>query len=449
MAKVRTIYSCQKCGAQSPRWVGRCPECGDWNTYVEERETPPPKNARAQGEPASPVALDEIDSGPGGHVPTGIAEFDRTLGAGYVPGGVALIGGDPGIGKSTIVMQALDRVATAGASALYVSGEESASQIKLRATRMKLAGRGMTVLTENCVERVIDQMQRVKPEIIAIDSIQTMFTGDLPSAPGTIGQVRESAAKLLAHAKRMGIAAFLVGHVTKDGAIAGPKVLEHMVDTVLYFEGERGHPFRILRTIKNRFGSTNEIGVFEMTGKGLMEVADPSGIFLSERPATAAGSVVAASLEGTRPMLLELQALCSSSGLGTPRRTAIGIDGGRLALLIAVLEKIEGLTLRDQDVFLNVTGGMRINEPAADLAIVAAINSSFLNRSVDHGTIVTGEVGLAGEIRAVMGVDARIKEAEKLGFKRAIVPKSNLKTKLASKIEILGVSSVAECLKLL
>ncbi len=449
MAKPRTIFSCQKCGAQSSRWVGRCAECGDWNTYVEERENPEPKNQRSFAEPSRPCALADIPSGEGSHVPTGIGELDRALGSGYVPGGVTLIGGDPGIGKSTIVMQALDKIAAAGGSTLYVSGEESASQIKLRAERMGLAGHGLSVLTENCVERILDQLHNTKPAIVAIDSIQTMFTGDLASAPGSIGQVRESAAKILDHAKRMGVATFLVGHVTKDGAIAGPKVLEHMVDTVLYFEGERGHSFRILRAIKNRFGSTNEIGVFEMTGQGLKEVRDPSGIFLSERPTAAAGSVVAASLEGSRPLLFELQALCSSSGFGTPRRTAIGIDGSRLALLIAVLEKIEGLTLRDQDVFLNVTGGMKITEPAADLAVVAAINSSFLNRPVDHETIIVGEVGLAGEIRAVMGIEARVREAEKLGFKRAIVPKSNLKAKLSSKIEVFGASSVAECLRLL
>jgi len=449
MAKVRTIFSCQKCGAQSPRWIGRCPECGDWNTYAEERETQAPKNSRATEKGSSPQPLGEISAEESGHVPTGIAELDRALGSGYIPGGVALIGGDPGIGKSTIVMQALGNIASRGGSALYVSGEESATQIKLRADRMKLAGDGLSVLTENCVERIIDHIHNVRPQVVAIDSIQTMFTGDLASAPGTIGQVRESAAKIIAHAKREGTAAFLVGHVTKDGAIAGPKVLEHMVDTVLYFEGERGHSFRILRAIKNRFGSTNEIGVFEMTGCGLKEVPDPSGIFLSERPKDAAGSVVAASLEGTRPLLLEVQALCSSSGLGTPRRTAIGIDTGRLALLIAVLEKIEGLSLRDQDVFLNVTGGLRITEPAADLAIISAINSSFLGRPVDHETIVIGEVGLAGEIRAVMGAAARVKEAEKLGFKRAIVPKSNLKSKLACKMEIFGASSVSECLRLL
>ncbi|MFA4874768.1 MAG: DNA repair protein RadA [bacterium] len=449
MAKPRTIFSCQNCGAQSPRWIGRCPECGQWNTYAEEIEAVEARRDTAPGSTSTVIALSEIKADEGRHIPTGIAELDRVLGSGYIPGGVALVGGDPGIGKSTIIMQALARVAASGAKALYVSGEESAAQIKLRAERMNISNAQIAVLTENCVERIIEQIRATKPAIVAIDSIQTMYTNDLQSAPGTIGQVRESAAKILALAKQTNTAAFLVGHVTKDGAIAGPKVLEHMVDTVLYFEGERGHSFRILRTMKNRFGSTNEIGVFEMTGQGLKEVSDPSGIFLAEKPKAAAGSVVAASLEGSRPLLLEVQALVCSSGFGTPRRTAIGIDAGRLALLIAVLEKLEGLQLRDQDVFLNVAGGVRITEPAADLAVIAAIDSSFRNKPVDHETVVIGEVGLAGEIRAVMGVEMRVKEAEKMGFRRVIVPKSNLKGKFSTKIELLGATTVTECLRLL
>jgi DNA repair protein RadA/Sms len=449
MAKQRTIYECQKCGAQSPQWLGRCPECGDWNTYVEEVEENVPQSAVKVGNDASPLPLSEITAQEGMHVPTGIAEFDRALGSGYIPGGVALIGGDPGIGKSTIVMQALSKVAESGTSVLYVSGEESAAQIKLRAERMGLKGNSLTVLTENNVEKILNAMRKMKPALVAIDSIQTMFTSNLTSAPGTIGQVRESAARILSEAKQSETAAFLVGHVTKDGAIAGPKVLEHMVDTVLYFEGERGHSFRILRTIKNRFGSTNEIGVFEMTGKGLKEVPNPSGMFLSERPTAAAGSVVSASLEGSRPLLYEVQALVSSSGFGSPRRTSIGIDSNRLALLVAVLEKIEGVHLKDQDIFLNVTGGIRITEPAADLSVIAAVNSSFQNRPIDHETVVVGEVGLTGETRAVMGVEMRLREAEKMGFKKAIVPKSNLKGKLPKKLEVFGVSSVAECLRLL
>ncbi|MFH1829481.1 MAG: DNA repair protein RadA [Pseudomonadota bacterium] len=449
MAKQRTIFACQKCGAQSPRWIGRCPECGDWNTYAEEIEESLPQSSTSLSTESLPIKLGEITAQEGQHIPTGIAELDRALGSGYIPGGVSLIGGDPGIGKSTIVMQALAKVADCGKVVLYVSGEESAAQIKLRADRMEIKGAGLVVLTENNVERIINRMRELKPAIVAIDSIQTMHTSNLSSAPGTIGQVRESAAKILMQAKQTGIAAFLVGHVTKDGAIAGPKVLEHMVDTVLYFEGERGHPFRILRTIKNRFGSTNEIGVFEMTGKGLKEVPNPSGIFLSEKPKSAPGSVVSASLEGSRPLLLEIQALVSSSGFSSPRRTAIGIDANRLALLVAVLEKIEGIDLKGQDIFLNVTGGMRITEPAADLSVIAAVHSSFLNRPVDHETVVIGEVGLAGETRAVLGADTRLREAEKMGFRRALIPKSNLKGKLPKKMEVFGVSSVSECLKLL
>ena len=450
MAKQRTIFSCQNCGAQSPRWLGRCPECGKWNTYAEEALEIEAKRASISETKAStPTPLNEIDGDDGQHIPVGIDEFDRVLGSGYIPGGVVLIGGDPGIGKSTIIMQALSKLASNNRSCLYVSGEESASQIKLRADRMDITDSGFSVLTENCVEKILEQTKKNKPSVIVVDSIQTMYTNDLTSAPGSIGQVRESAGKILSHAKASGTAAFLIGHVTKDGAIAGPKVLEHMVDTVLYFEGERGHAFRILRTMKNRFGSTNEIGVFEMTGKGLKEVPNPSGIFLAEKPKAAPGSVVVASLEGSRPVLLEVQALVTSSGFGTPRRTSIGVDGNRVALLVAVLEKIEGLELKGQDIFLNVAGGIKINEPASDLGVIAAINSSFKNQPLDHETVVIGEVGLAGEIRAVMGIETRLKEAEKMGFKRAIVPKSNLKTMFPSKLEIFGTSNVEECLKML
>ena len=450
MPKQRTIFSCQNCGAQSPRWLGRCPECGKWNTYAEEALEIEAKRASiTEAKISSPIPLHKISGDDGQHIPTGIDEFDRVLGSGYIPGGVVLIGGDPGIGKSTIIMQALAKLASNDQNCLYISGEESASQIKLRADRMNISNSGFSVLTENCVEKILEQTKKNKPSVIVIDSIQTMYTNDLTSAPGSIGQVRESAGKILSHAKASGTAAFLIGHVTKDGAIAGPKVLEHMVDTVLYFEGERGHAFRILRTMKNRFGSTNEIGVFEMTGKGLKEVPNPSGIFLAEKPKAAAGSVVVASLEGSRPVLLEVQALVTSSGFGTPRRTSIGVDGNRVALLVAVLEKIEGLELKGQDIFLNVAGGIKINEPASDLGVIAAINSSFKNQPLDHETVVIGEVGLAGEIRAVMGIETRLKEAEKMGFKRAIVPKSNLKTKFPSKLEIFGAPNVEECLKML
>jgi len=449
MAKAKTIYACQNCGAQSPRWLGRCPDCGKWNTYAEE--TPAAVNTRSPVPELSkdPIPIPDIDGDSGTHVATGIEELDRVLGSGYVPGSVTLLGGDPGIGKSTILLQALGKIARTGKTVLYISGEESAAQIKLRGDRMNVEEKKLLVVTENNLERIIEHTKKAKPDVVVIDSIQTMFTSDIPSSPGTISQVRESAGKFLQFAKATGTAGFLVGHVTKDGAIAGPKVLEHLVDTVLYFEGERGHPFRILRTVKNRFGSTNEIGVFEMTGKGLMEVKDPSGIFLAERQASSTGSAVVASLEGSRPVLLELQALVSSSGFSNPRRNAIGIDSGRMSLLIAVLEKKVGLELRDQDVFLNVAGGMKIVEPASDLGVVAAIHSSFHNRSLDHETIFIGEVGLTGEVRAVQGVDVRLKEAEKMGFTRAVIPKASLKSKSGAKIDTHGVAHVEDLLKVL
>ncbi len=449
MAKQRTIYACQNCGAQSPRWLGRCPDCGQWNTYAEE--APEVLNVRSPIPELTtePQPLPDVDGEGGTHISTGIAELDRTLGSGYVPGSVTLLGGDPGIGKSTILLQALGNIAHQGKTALYVSGEESAAQIKLRADRMALNEKNLLVVTENNLERIVEHTKKTKPHVVVIDSIQTTFTADLPSSAGTISQVRESAGKFLQLCKATGMAGFLIGHVTKDGAIAGPKVLEHLVDTVLYFEGERGHPFRILRTVKNRFGSTNEIGVFEMTGKGLVEVKNPSGIFLAERRASSHGSAVVASLEGSRPVLLELQALVSSSGLANPRRTAIGIDSGRMALLIAVLEKKVGLELKDQDVFLNVAGGIKIVEPASDLGVIASIYSSFNNQPLDHETILIGEVGLTGEVRAVQGVDMRLKEAEKMGFTRAIIPQANLKSKLPSKLDVQGIDHVEELLKLI
>jgi len=450
MAKSKTVFACQNCGAQSPKWLGRCPDCGAWNTYVEETfENQPARTPELDAFSTAPQPLTEIQSDAGRHVAIGINELDRVLGSGYVPGSVTLIGGDPGIGKSTIILQALSSVAKRGVPCLYVSGEESASQIKLRADRMGVKESNLLVVTENSVERILEHIKKTKPQVVTVDSIQTTYTSEIQSAPGTISQIRDSAGKLMYLSKATGIAMFLIGHVTKDGSIAGPKVLEHMVDTVLYFEGERGHPFRILRTVKNRFGSTNEIGVFEMTGKGLMEVANPSRMFLAERPASVAGSVVVSSLEGSRPVLLEVQALISGSGLTNPRRTAIGLDSGRVALLVAVLDKIVGVRLADQDIFLNVAGGIKIVEPASDLGVISALNSSFTNRPVDPETIVIGEVGLTGEVRAVLGCDIRLKEAEKMGFKRAVVPKSNLKSKIPAKMDVVGVTSVDQCLQTL
>ena len=449
MAKQKSIYSCQKCGAQSPRWLGRCPDCGQWNTMAEESFEVANTRSPVPEISTEPLPITSINNDSGAHIKIGIEELDRVLGGGYVPGAVALIGGDPGIGKSSILLQALNRIAENGYTALYISGEESAAQIKLRADRMNIKGANLLVVTENCIERIFDHIKKVRPQVVVIDSIQTMFTNDLPSSPGTISQVREASAKFMQFCKATSTAGFLVGHVTKDGAIAGPKVLEHLVDTVLYFEGERGHQFRILRTVKNRFGSTNEIGVFEMTGKGLMEVKNPSGIFLAERQYRSNGSAVIASLEGSRPVLLELQALVSNSGLANPRRTAIGIDSGRMSLLIAVLEKIVGLELRTQDIYLNVAGGIKMIEPAGDLGVIASIHSSFYNRPLDHETIFIGEVGLTGEVRTVGGVDIRLKEAEKMGFTKAIVPKASIKSKLPVKMNVEGVTHVDELLKLI
>ena len=453
MPKPSTIFSCQNCGAQSPKWLGRCPECGQWNTFLEEtaaEEVKPTRSTMAPTANFTPTPLPDISSDASEHRPVGIGELDRVLGGGLVPGSVTLIGGDPGIGKSTIVMQAFGAIAkgTAPSKVLYISGEESAPQIKMRAERLGINHAGIFVITENCLERLLEEIKKLKPSVIAVDSIQTIYSNNITSAPGTVSQVRESAGQLLYYSKANATATILVGHVTKDGSLAGPKVLEHMVDTVLYFEGERGHPFRLLRAVKNRFGSTNEIGVFEMTGAGLKEVLNPSSLFLAERPEGASGSVVVASLEGSRPVLVELQALVSPSGFAQPRRTAIGLDSGRVALLVAVLEKVVGFNLHDQDIFLNVAGGLKVNEPAVDLGTISAIASSFKMKPVDPHTLILGEVGLTGEVRAVAGIEMRLAEAFKMGFHRCVLPKSNTKTKPPKGMELMGVSTVEECLLL-
>lgn len=380
-------------------------------------------------------------------LPTGISEFDRVLGGGLVAGSLVLIGGDPGIGKSTLLLQATDHFAKASGSVLYVSGEESARQIKLRGARMGVNASDLFILAETSLEKILTHAQRMQPKALVVDSIQTIFTSALESAPGSVSQVRETAGRLMMLAKGSGIPIFLVGHVTKDGSIAGPRVLEHLVDTVLYFEGDSGHPFRILRAVKNRFGSTNEIGVFEMKEGGLFEVKNPSELFLSERPLGVSGSVVVATLEGSRPLLVELQALVTASSLGVPRRTTIGVDHNRLSLLVAVLEKKVGLTLSGQDIFLNVAGGVKLNEPAADLGMVTAVASSHLDKTVDPHTLLLGEVGLAGEVRGITQPELRVKEAAKLGFSRCILPAGNLKQVKAKGMELIGVRSVEETLE--
>jgi DNA repair protein RadA/Sms len=400
--------------------------------------------------PSTPVPIDSIDIENEQRLLTAIHEFDRVLGGGIVAGSLILIGGDPGIGKSTLMLQALYGLAGQGRKVLYVSGEESIRQIRLRSKRLASVSPNILVVSEVEVDPILAMIDSIRPEVVVIDSIQTMFSPELGSAPGSVSQVREATVRLMLMAKRSGIPAFLVGHVTKDGAIAGPKLLEHMVDTVLYFEGDRNHIFRVLRAVKNRFGSTNEIGVFEMKDKGLDEVANPSAVFLSERPASAAGSVVAASMEGTRPILVELQALTSGTSFGTPRRTILGLDANRVALLAAVMEKKVGMHLMGYDIFMNVAGGVRVVEPAVDLAIVGAIASSFLDKPVPDRTVVIGEVGLTGEVRAIGQAEQRILEARKMGFDRCILPHGNLKRLPPMEgIDISGVQSVSEAVETL
>ena len=428
--------------------MGKCPDCGSWDSFVEERSVAGSgrKGFRTiSARQTGPVPIDSIDLETEPRLHTGIKEFDRVLGGGLVPGTLVLIGGDPGIGKSTLMLQALNGLAGQGHRVLYVSGEESIRQIRLRSKRLNTVCADMLVVSEVEIEAILTMIDTTKPKAIVVDSIQTMFNGDLTSAPGSVSQVRESTVRLMLMAKKTGIPIFLVGHVTKDGAIAGPKLLEHMVDTVLYFEGDRNHIFRILRAVKNRFGSTNEIGVFEMKEKGLDEVTNPSAVVLSERPAGAAGSVVTASMEGTRPILVELQALASATNFGTPRRTILGLDPNRVALLAAVMEKILGMHLMSYDIFMNVAGGVKVTEPAVDMAIVAAVASSFLDKAVSEGTVVLGEIGLTGEVRAIGQADTRIGESRKMGFSRCLLPKSNLKRLPdIDGIEIEGVKTVSE-----
>jgi DNA repair protein RadA/Sms len=397
-----------------------------------------------------PQPIDSISLDPAMRLKTGIQEFDRTLGGGIVPGSMVLIGGDPGIGKSTLILQVVARLSRDGLRALYLSGEESPQQIKIRADRLSIHAENLFLLTGTCIEHLFERIDELQPNLLVVDSIQTVYTEALPSAPGSVGQVREVSTRLLNWAKKTGIPTFLIGHVTKDGAIAGPKVLEHLVDTVLYFEGDNSHAFRILRAVKNRYGSTNEIGVFEMKDAGLEEVGNPSRIFLEERPEGASGSIVIPCLEGTRPLLLEIQALVGPSPLGMPRRTASGVDHNRISLLVAVLGKRMGIEMGDQDIFVNVAGGLRVDEPAADLGIVSAMISSFLDRPVDKNLVVFGEVGLAGEIRGVSQPELRIKEAKKLGFTRCLLPKGNLEAcSRIEGVELVPVDSVRNLMEIL
>jgi DNA repair protein RadA/Sms len=448
-----SVYRCQECGFASPK-PGTCPDClrgtGAYVQLVEERAETPARGRRGGAPPSGrPQPLRDVVLEAGERLATGIAELDRVLGGGVVRGSLVLIGGDPGIGKSTLLLQAARALAKARPPVLYVSAEESAAQVKMRADRLGIAGDGLLLWAENDLNAVQAALDDVKPQALIVDSIQTVFLPDLESAPGSVAQVRECGARLMTQAKGRGLATFLVGHVTKEGALAGPRVLEHLVDTVLYFEGEAHHAYRVLRAVKNRFGSTNEIGVFEMASRGLVEVANPSGFFLSERPVDAPGSVVVASLEGTRPMLLELQALVSRASFGTPRRTVLGADYNRVCVLLAVLEKRAQLPIGNQDVFVNVAGGGRIVEPAADLAIVLAAASSYLERPLPADVVVVGEVGLTGEVRAVTGLEPRLRAAAQLGFRAAVVPKSSAAEVRAAPLSVRGVGTVSEALEAL
>lgn len=449
MSKIHSKYVCQKCAYESPRWVGKCSNCGEWNSFVEElaqkvvaRKTM--KNSSVKGTP-----LDEVDSVEDERMTTSISEFDRVLGGGIVRGSVILLGGDPGVGKSTLMMQLAARMRES--VVLYVSGEESARQIKLRAERLKVSmERSFLVLAETNVDVISEVIERSPPDLIILDSIQTMYRPQFESSPGSVAQVRESTALFTRIAKDKSIPIFLIGHVTKEGVIAGPKVIEHMVDTVLQFEGERHYAYRILRAIKNRFGSTNEIGVFEMRDSGLEEVKNPSEVFLSERSFGASGSTVVASIEGTRPILIEVQALVTSTSYGMPQRNTTGFDYRRLGLLVAVLEKRLGMALGQHDVFVNIAGGVRVDEPAVDLGIASSIISSLRDVPIDSQTVAVGEIGLGGEVRTVSQIEKRVSEAAKLGFERIIVPKNNLKGLVRSNgVEVIGVERIEDAVKVL
>lgn len=454
--KQKTVFACQECGAQSQKWLGRCPECGAWNSIVEERPAPdaPPNAAAADvakryslAASAGPQLYAEIDSVVAARLTTGIGEFDRVLGGGIVPGSLVLLGGEPGIGKSTLLLQAAAHVAREVGPVLYASGEESEHQIKSRGDRLGVGEAPLYLLSETCIERILEEIARLRPAFVIVDSIQTVFSLRFQSAPGSIGQVREAATQLLFAAKGQNIPTFLVGHVTKDGSLAGPKALEHIVDTVLYFEGEKHHSHRVVRAVKNRFGAVSELGVFEMTGSGLRAVPNPSKLFLAERPANAPGSAVLCCVEGSRPMLVEIQALVSSSTYGNARRMTSGLDQNRLSLLLAVLEKRAGLNLIAEDVFVNVAGGLAIDEPAADLGIVAAVASSVRNRPIKPSTAVFGEVGLAGEVRGISQAPLRMREAAQMGFTRCVVPSGNCAPEDApAGCEVVAVRNVSEAL---
>ena len=457
MAKSRTIFVCSECGYETPKWMGKCPDCGNWNTLEEQEAIPALKQEekklkRAPGSGAQAVRVDDIPDEAMARRTTGIPELDRVLGGGVVDGSLVLVGGDPGIGKSTLLTQlcanmAGDAMCVLYVSGEYVSGEESSRQIKMRAKRLGVSGTGFYVLSENDMNTVEKRMQELSPGVMIVDSIQTMYRPEMASAPGSVSQVRECASMLMHMAKQSGCSIFLVGHVTKEGAIAGPRILEHMVDAVLYFEGDRQHQYRLLRAVKNRFGSVNELGMFEMTDRGMREVENASEALLSERAHDASGCVVMCAMEGSRPLLTDVQALVSTTAFGNPRRMASGVDQGRLALLLAVLEKRVGLRMYDQDVYINIAGGMSLTEPAADLSLCAAVASSHRNRGIPGNWAVMGEVGLAGEVRAIGQAERRIVECARLGFDHIVLPKYNLRNiRVPEGVQAIGVETVAQAM---
>lgn len=449
MAKNQIIFVCNSCGNESPKWLGKCPACGGWNTFYEEKVIKDKLSNEKKNLTAQVVKLKDVESSETkARVKTGYEELDRVLGGGLVPGSLILLGGEPGIGKSTLILQICDNVKFENEQILYVSGEESGRQIKLRADRLKINNDNIMFLGEANIEIIQQVIDEKKPSFMIIDSIQTMYSSDIPAAPGSVSQVRDITAKIMQMCKQKEITTVIIGHVTKDGTIAGPRVLEHMVDTVLYLEGERFFSYRMLRGVKNRFGSTNEVGLFEMREEGMVEVTNPSELLISDRDGNPAGSVIVATLEGTRTMLIEIQALLTTTPFGMPRRTGIGVEYNRLVLLLAVLEKKLGIQLSNQDAYVNVVGGMKLDEPSSDLGIALAVVSSYRNIPLPKDLVAIGEIGLTGEVRAVSSVEKRVKEAEKLGFKTCIIPENSRKQlKYKGNINIIGVTNVAEAIK--
>lgn len=447
MSKSNTIFVCSNCGNDSPKWLGKCPACGEWNTYYEEKVVKEKSSGQRRISASETVKLNNVETSKYERYKTGYEELDRVLGGGLVQGSLVLLGGEPGIGKSTLIIQICDKVSVNG-PVLYVSGEESASQIKMRADRLNINNENIYFLGETSIELIDEAINKIKPGLLIIDSIQTMYSDDISSAPGSVSQVRESTSKIMMMCKKQNITTIIIGHVTKDGAIAGPRVLEHMVDTVLYLEGERYFAYRVLRGVKNRFGSTNEIGLFEMRDIGMTEIDNPSEIMITERDDNPSGSVVVASIEGTRPMLIEIQALVTPTAFGMPRRTGIGIDYNRLALLMAVLEKRASLPLNNQDAYVNVVSGIRLDEPATDLGISLAIASSYKNIPLPKDLVAIGEIGLTGEIRTVNSLEKRVREADRMGFKTCIISENGRKQlKYKGNINIIGVKNIRDALK--